>query len=418
MQRLGPAAAVSAMVAYAAALVVMHGVMATPFQPVGWTNVLGFVNAAVALGLMRSGRSRAGAVLLLAGVVAENLADFALSPSPMHESLPFVPLVVAAAGLLAGIEWSVALAAVYLVALPVLVLVVPHVEPRSTLETALLAFAMLAVLAALWVVYAARRLYSSLLAQADAQAARARRLVERAPDAIVVMRHDGRVVESNRAAQRLFGPAGLDADERLPVRLLRHDGTLADADFLRGAADQLLRGRIVGTDRDVAIAGAVVEDDVAEPQYELILRVVNAVPRQSPTRGTRAPVEPSLRVLLVDDDDMVRAALGLQLSRAGCQVTSAADGEAALAEVRARGEEFDVMLSDVVMPGMTGPDLVRHVRALQSDLPVVLMSGDPRHLLRGLDVPGPAWVFIGKPFMLPDLKAAFAKAGAPVTVAH
>ena len=410
LRRLGPPAAATAVVGYAVTLVLMHAVFGMPFHPLGWTNVYGVACAAVSLGIMARGHAHVGAVFLISGVVIENLADFVMSPMPVSETVPFAPLIVTGAGLLIGMHWSAALAALYVIALPVMVLLVPHARPVEAHDIALMVMAMIAVLAAVYVAFAAKRLYASLLAQADASGQRARRLIDRAPDGIVVMRHDGRVVDANRAAQGWFAPAGLAVDAALPERLVRHDGSLSDAAFLRSAVQQLLRGRIVGTEHEVAVTASVLEGEGDQTLYELMVRVVPSGPRRSPPRGVRPPAEGALRVLLVDDDDMVRTALGLQLGRAGYAVTTAADAEAALSEVRLRGGDFDVLLTDVVMPGMTGADLTRHARALRPTLPVVLMSGDPRQVLRGLDVPGPAWVFLAKPFSMPELRAAFARA--------
>ncbi len=87
------------------------------------------------------------------------------------------------------------------------------------------------------------------------------------------------------------------------------------------------------------------------------------------------------RVLLVEDEDMVRAVAERALTRAGYTVTSAADGDEGLAYVE-QGVEFDLVLSDVVMPGMDGPAMVREIRARHPSLPVLFMSGYAEEQLR------------------------------------
>ena len=72
------------------------------------------------------------------------------------------------------------------------------------------------------------------------------------------------------------------------------------------------------------------------------------------------------RVLLVEDEDMVRAVASRALTRAGYAVTTASDGDEGLeimAKIMASGEEFDLVVSDVVMPVMDGPTMAREIRA-------------------------------------------------------
>lgn len=81
------------------------------------------------------------------------------------------------------------------------------------------------------------------------------------------------------------------------------------------------------------------------------------------------------RVLLVDDDPRLLAVVGRVLAGAGHDVVSVGDGRAALDALRER--EFDVIVSDIQMPGVTGLELLRTVRERDLDVPVVLMTGEP-----------------------------------------
>jgi len=92
---------------------------------------------------------------------------------------------------------------------------------------------------------------------------------------------------------------------------------------------------------------------------------------QSPTRsavGTRS-------VLVVDDEPAVGRALARVLKSKGYHVKTVGDGIAAVSAIR--HEPFDVILSDIQMPGRTGVDLLRVVRAYNLDVPVILMTGMP-----------------------------------------
>ncbi len=80
-------------------------------------------------------------------------------------------------------------------------------------------------------------------------------------------------------------------------------------------------------------------------------------------------------VLIVDDEEVLVRAMTRVLEARGYQVKAAHDGNAAMALIRR--EPFDVIVSDIQMPGMTGIDLLRVVRAYDLDVPVILMTGAP-----------------------------------------
>jgi two-component system cell cycle sensor histidine kinase/response regulator CckA len=129
-------------------------------------------------------------------------------------------------------------------------------------------------------------------------------------------------------------------------------------------------------------------------------------PAETPNPATRVPHH----VLLVDDDDAIRRLVKRAFTRAGWQVTDADGAEAAL-----QGDctDIDCVVSDVSMPGMDGPGLVRALRAQHPKLPAVLMSGyadaRQRRELAKEDI-----AFLPKPFAMAELtavvQAAFASA--------
>ena len=82
----------------------------------------------------------------------------------------------------------------------------------------------------------------------------------------------------------------------------------------------------------------------------------------------------AVEILLVDDDTAVRVISTRILSKAGLVVEAVADGEAALDLLR-RGRRFDVIVSDLVMPNMDGMELLRRVRELDLDVPVIVVTG-------------------------------------------
>jgi nitrogen-specific signal transduction histidine kinase/CheY-like chemotaxis protein len=88
-------------------------------------------------------------------------------------------------------------------------------------------------------------------------------------------------------------------------------------------------------------------------------------------------------LLLVEDDDGVRGLLARLLRRNGYRVVEAWSGEEGLAQFRERSSEIGLAISDIVMPGMEGPELATRLRTLRPGLPVVLISGYPEDVWGG-----------------------------------
>ncbi|MCP5386546.1 MAG: response regulator [Novosphingobium sp.] len=107
------------------------------------------------------------------------------------------------------------------------------------------------------------------------------------------------------------------------------------------------------------------------------------------------------RILLVEDEDMVRAVAQRALTRAGYEVTVASDGDEGLELVEAGGE-FDLVVSDVAMPAMDGPSMAREIRKLHPAMPVLFMSGYAEEQLRKeIDIDGVH--FLPKPFSVQQI---------------
>ncbi|MBO6526369.1 PAS domain-containing sensor histidine kinase [Erythrobacter sp.] len=113
-------------------------------------------------------------------------------------------------------------------------------------------------------------------------------------------------------------------------------------------------------------------------------------------------------LLLVEDEDMVRAVAERALARAGYTVTTATDGEEGLAEVANGSTEFDLIVSDVVMPAMDGPAMARAIRKVKPDIPILFMSGYAEEQLRNeIDIDN--MHFIPKPFSVQQINAKVAE---------
>src|SRR5499427_2334224 len=86
-----------------------------------------------------------------------------------------------------------------------------------------------------------------------------------------------------------------------------------------------------------------------------------------------APPRPS-SLLIVDDDELVRKFLERVLKEAGYQTATASDGPEAL-EMAATLERLDVLVTDLMMPQMTGDELARRVRSTMPDVKVLYITG-------------------------------------------
>jgi two-component system, cell cycle sensor histidine kinase and response regulator CckA len=125
------------------------------------------------------------------------------------------------------------------------------------------------------------------------------------------------------------------------------------------------------------------------------------------SRGSRS------RVLLVDDEEGVRRLLSTMLESA-YDVESAIDGESAMRLLREPGAHYDLLISDLNLPGMDGLTLIREAQRLTSSLPAIVITGYSSEASAiqalNLGVTG----YLTKPFALTQVLAAAAKAlGAP-----
>src|SRR3954464_11045361 len=78
------------------------------------------------------------------------------------------------------------------------------------------------------------------------------------------------------------------------------------------------------------------------------------------------------RILIVDDQDVIRDSLAATLARQGHEVVAATDGPGALTKISS--SRFELMISDLKMPKMTGTELLAEVKKIRPELPVIMMT--------------------------------------------
>ena len=116
-------------------------------------------------------------------------------------------------------------------------------------------------------------------------------------------------------------------------------------------------------------------------------------PAQAPTRG-------AVRILVVDDEPMVRAVTSKLLRLKGHTVDEAEGGPQAL-DLIGDGSTYDLVITDLSMPEMSGRELATAIRERQPELPIMLLTGDTDAQAEGADVSA----VVKKPFQLDALEA-------------
>jgi CheY-like chemotaxis protein len=115
-------------------------------------------------------------------------------------------------------------------------------------------------------------------------------------------------------------------------------------------------------------------------------------------------------ILIVEDESGVNTLARRILENAGYTVTGVSDPNVALERVCVDEQHFDLVLTDVIMPQMSGPQMVRHLRATVPELRVIYMSGYTDEKLAGQGPEVAAATLLAKPFSKVDLLQVVAKA--------
>ncbi len=114
-------------------------------------------------------------------------------------------------------------------------------------------------------------------------------------------------------------------------------------------------------------------------------------------------------VLVVEDEDTLRIAVSKMLRREGAAVIEAANGRAAVDLMRTRAPEIDVVLLDMTLPGISGPEVLTELRRMQPGLQVIITSAySQAWALNAIGEQEP-WLYIRKPYPFRELRALLQK---------
>ena len=133
-----------------------------------------------------------------------------------------------------------------------------------------------------------------------------------------------------------------------------------------------------------------------------------ARPAAAPAPRAAAPANGRARILVVDDEETIRELLSKTLALADYEIDTAPDGRAAIDRMRL--VPYDLLITDLRMPGIDGLTVIREARRLKADIPVIIVTGYSTEANAieaiNLGVQG----YLTKPFRVPRVLAAAAKA--------
>jgi DNA-binding response OmpR family regulator len=109
------------------------------------------------------------------------------------------------------------------------------------------------------------------------------------------------------------------------------------------------------------------------------------------------------RILIIEDQDPIRAQIAEALAELGCELVQAKDGPAGLRALQQEGA-FDLLVTDVGLPGLNGRQIADAARAIHPGLPVLLITGFAGKALEDLELPA-GMELMRKPFALEELAA-------------
>ena len=141
--------------------------------------------------------------------------------------------------------------------------------------------------------------------------------------------------------------------------------------------------------------------------FRIYLPITEALPKNGDTHSHRlnstSPKAPG-RVLLVDDEEIVRTGTRMLLERLGYLVTCAGDGFEAIARFEQQARDTQAVLLDITMPGRDGFQVFKEIRNIDPTVPIILMSGYAEESATNelLEIGNPK--FLEKPFTADELR--------------
>ena len=110
------------------------------------------------------------------------------------------------------------------------------------------------------------------------------------------------------------------------------------------------------------------------------------------------------RILFIDDEDLLREAIYELLTEMDYEVKVEETGEEAIKTFTEHPEEFDLVLTDLMMLDMMGDEIAERINSIRPDIPIVVMTGTPDNLPRGKAKAAGVCKVLGKPLTKAELR--------------
>lgn len=215
------------------------------------------------------------------------------------------------------------------------------------------------------------------------------------------------VTELKRARLRIARSLGVEAEGRLAGGIT-HDMNNVLA-VMRGSCD-MLKAALASQAPDPAVAQALAKIDQATLKATALVGSLLSSPGRAPRPAApesalpaAAPQDSLPRVLLVDDDDDVRGMAARALRADGCDVLEASGADGARKVMDGIGDSVGLLVTDVMMPVISGTELAAELKKKHPGLRVLFISGYAGEYLGGQEKEWPEEAFLAKPFSPADL---------------
>ena len=150
-------------------------------------------------------------------------------------------------------------------------------------------------------------------------------------------------------------------------------------------------------------------------QIRLPLRSTRIVEEETKTEKVAPQVHP-LHVLVVDDEMVVRQIIAEYIKADGHLVEVASNGAEGLEKFRKKN--FDLVVLDRAMPGMSGDQLASQIKSANPNIPIIMLTGFGTMMMAADEKPAGVDLLMGKPVTMEGLRGAFAKATTGMTPAN